>query len=70
MKINKHAFELVGISLEDYILWCEDNNKPSYKAKTKEEFFKKIRNNQIVRDTKKGKLVSVRSDSKIVIKED
>ena len=68
MKINKHAFELVGVSIEDYVLWCEENNKPSYKPKTKEEFFRKIRSNQIVRDTKQGKLVSVRVDSKIVLK--
>ena len=69
MKINKHAFELVGVTIEDYVIWCEENNRASYKAKTKKEFFEKIRNNQIVKDSKKGKLVSVRSDAKIVIKD-
>ena len=44
MRINKQAFEVIGVTLEDYLLWCEDNGVPSYSEKTKKDFFAKVIN--------------------------
>lgn len=68
MKINKQAFELIGVTLEDYLLWCEDNNLPSYLEKTKVDFFTKVKTNQIVRDSASGKLKTLRGNSKMIIR--
>lgn len=55
--INNQAKMLVGITEKDYLDWCKENNKPSYKTSSKAEFFKRIRNMQLVRDHMTGKLV-------------
>lgn len=48
--MNKQILKQVGISEEDYKLWCIKNNKKHYKKETKEEFFKLIQNKEIVKD--------------------
>ena len=68
MKINKQAFELLGITLEDYLEWCKDNNMSAYASKTKTEFFRKVQINQIVKDKKTGKLKTLNSNNKFIIR--
>ncbi len=68
MKINKQAFELIGVTLEDYLEWCKDNNKPSYAKKTKVKFFDLVKSKQIVRDKDTGKLKTLNSNNSFVIK--
>ena len=58
MTISKQALEIVGVSVEEYLQWCSDNDLPAYKEKTKKEFFKRIMNDKIIRDTKTGELIS------------
>lgn len=48
--MNKQILKQVGITEEDYKLWCKQNNKVHYKKETKEEFFRLIQNNEIVKD--------------------
>ena len=38
-KINTKPFELVGMTYEDYKLWCQNNNKKEKDVKSKKEFF-------------------------------
>lgn len=68
MKINKQAFELVGVTLEDYLLWCGENDLPSYSEKSKVTFFTYIKTNRIVRDSETGKLKTVHGNSKTIIR--
>ena len=58
MTISKQALELIGCTVEDYLQWCKDNSFPSYKENTKKEFFKRINENRIVRDTESGLLIN------------
>lgn len=64
MTISKQALELVGCTVEDYLQWCRDNNQPSYKETTKKEFFKRISENRIVRDSSTGLLINKHIDNK------
>lgn len=59
VKINKNALKLVGVSLEDYLTWCEENHKPSYKLSSKQEFFNKINDKKLVKNND-GKLIKKR----------
>lgn len=54
--MNKQTFELYGISEKDYEIWCDQNKKNKTSQKAKTEFFKKIINDQLVKD-KSGKLI-------------
>ena len=68
MDINKQAFELIGITMEDYLDWCNDNKVSACSRKTVREFFRKVRINQIVRDSRTGKLKTLRIDCGEIIK--
>ena len=63
MTISKQALELIGCTVEDYLHWCKDNGFPSYKENTKKEFFKRINENRIVRDTESGLLINQDGDN-------
>lgn len=54
--MNKQLFKEVGIKEEEFLDWCKQNQKPSYKRETKEEFFKLIRENKLIRNFD-GKIV-------------
>ena len=60
MTINKQALDMAGCTVEDYITWCKNNNKSSYKQSTKVEFFEKIADGRIVRDSQTGELINKR----------
>lgn len=59
VKINKQAFSLVGVTVEEYVNWCIENKRPIYNQKTKNEFFKLISDGRLVRDMN-GRLVKKR----------
>lgn len=48
--MNKQISKQVGITEEDYKLWCKKNGKIHYKKETKSEFFKLIQDKEIVKD--------------------
>lgn len=54
--MNKQIFEAVGVTEQDYLDWCKRMNKPSYKKKTKEDFFARIADGRLVKDAH-GKLI-------------
>lgn len=57
MKINKQAFQLAGVTEQDYKRWCEENHKAQYKNEVKADFFARIQDGRLVKDSKTGKLV-------------
>lgn len=65
MKISMHALDIVGVTPLEYIEWCEENGKASYKEATKIEFFSKIKKGMICRDKKTGKLINKRPKEEI-----
>lgn len=54
--MNKNAFLITGITKEDFIRWCKENKKPSYKKEVRSEFFSKIQEGKLVKDSK-GRLI-------------
>lgn len=58
MQISKQALAIVGVTIDDYLEWCLNNNKASYKNETKKEFFTKIKEGRIVRDNATKKLIT------------
>lgn len=61
MTINKQSQKLVGITEQDFLDWCKENKKPSYKISTKREFFRNIEDGKIIRD-ENGKLHTLRKN--------
>lgn len=56
MYISKQAFDIVGVTVEDYLQWCQDYNKLPYMKKVRKEFFGRIKDGRIVRDHDTRKL--------------
>ena len=56
MALNKQAFELAGVTESDYKKWCKDTGKAAYKQSSKEDFFARIRDGRLVKDSS-GRLV-------------
>ena len=60
MTIKKQALDLIGVSVEQYLDYCERYNlKPNFK-KTRREFFKRVSEGRIVLDTRTGQLIAKR----------
>lgn len=55
--MNKQIYRVIGVTEKDYLRWCEENNKPSYKQETKREFFERIREDRLAKDKFTGKLI-------------
>lgn len=55
--MNRQIFRLLGITEEEYQLWCKEHDLPPYKQSTKQSFFEDIQNGRIVKDSKTGKLI-------------
>ena len=64
MVVSKATLELVGITREEYIEWCKENNFPSYKKSTLSEFFARIREGRIIRDQRTRKLINKHAPKK------
>ena len=56
MSLNKQAFEVAGVTENDYKKWCKENGKAAYKQSSKEDFFARIQDGRLVKDAS-GKLV-------------
>lgn len=56
--MNRQILQKLNITEDDYLIWCKNNKKSSYKREIKEEFFKKILDGKIVRN-KNGELEEV-----------
>lgn len=48
MTLNKQAFRLAGVKESQYMKWCEDYGHNPQEYRAKQEFFRKIFNNQII----------------------
>lgn len=64
MTINKQCFEIAGVTEKDYLNWCRENKKSAYKASSKREFFERIQDGRLVKDSMTGQLVKKRKKSK------
>lgn len=60
MRVSKQAFDLINVSYEEYIIYCDNYNKKFYTKKTLQEFFNDVRNGNVVRDTGKGRLIRIK----------
>ena len=60
MYINQQALDIAGVTYEEYLQWCKENNKFPYKKKTRKEFFMRIKDDRIVKDGKTGQLINKR----------
>lgn len=45
--MNKQIFNELGVTDEDFLLWCKENKKPRYKREVKQEFFKLIQDKKL-----------------------
>ena len=63
MAINKQLMTMYKISEYDYKEWCKENKKPVYKESTKREFFARLEDGRIQRDSLTGKLIKKRKNS-------
>lgn len=61
--MNKQIFKHVGVTGAEYRQWCKDNKKASYKPSVKADFFERIQDGRIMRDSD-GVLVNKRRSSK------
>lgn len=60
MRVSKQAFDLINVSYEEYIMYCDTYNKKFYTKKTLTDFFTDVKKGIVVRDLEKGKLVRVK----------
>lgn len=61
MTMNRQAFASVGVTEEDYMNWCKKYKKSYYKPEVKREFFARISDGRLVRDTFTGELIKKKS---------
>ena len=57
--LNRLAYDITGITEEQYRKWCAKNQLPHYKKETKLEFFKKVQSGKIVKN-EVGELVTIK----------
>ena len=62
--MNKQIYDLIGVTEKEYLNWCKENKKSALKIETKREFFKKITNEQLVRDSVTGNIIKKRKKTK------
>ena len=60
MRVSKQAFDLINVSFEEYLVYCDDYKKKFYVKKNLQDFFTGVREGTIVRDIQKGKLIKVK----------
>lgn len=53
--MNKQIYKVTGMTELDYKIWCKENKRPSYKRKTKQDFFERVLDGRLVKEN--GKLV-------------
>lgn len=55
--MNKQIEALTGVTNADYLQWCKENNKAAYIPKNRADFFAKIQDGRLVKDSATGKIV-------------
>ena len=60
MYINQQALDIAGVTYEEYLQWCKDNNKIPHLKKTRKDFFARIKDDRIAKDKKTGQLINKR----------
>lgn len=55
--MNKQIKTLTGVTEEDFIKWCKENNKPVHSTYTRQYFFERIVDGRLVKDSRTGKIV-------------
>lgn len=58
--MNKQTKDLIGVDDEDYRKWCKENKKSIHKKATKEEFFKRILDQNLVKSSETGDLMKIK----------
>lgn len=58
--MNKQTKNLIGVDDEDYRKWCKENKKSIHKKTTKEEFFKRILDQKLVKSSETGDLMKIK----------
>ena len=66
MNINNQAFAAHGVTVQDYLDWCEKKKWQAYKSSTKREFFARLTDGRLVKDKSTGKLLEKRVKRKKV----
>ena len=56
MNVNKQAFALRGVTVEDYIAWCNKKNRKKSYSSNKKEFFSRLDDGRLVKDPRTGEL--------------
>lgn len=62
--MKEQAFYITGTTKEEYIDWCKETHRATYKQASKREFFNRIRTGKLCRDALTGKLVAKRVKGK------
>lgn len=60
MNINKQAFKLRGVTVEDYFGWCEKKKIARASSKSMQEFFTRLDDGRLVKDPATGRLLNKR----------
>lgn len=56
MNVNKQAFALRGVTVDDYLAWCKKKNRTKSKSSNMREFFQRIDDKRLVKDPTTGEL--------------
>ena len=64
MRISNEALNMVGVTWKDYVDWCKRNKIPKNKISSKNRFFSEIKNDRIMKDLKKDKIIIKRKEVK------
>ena len=62
--MKQQAFYITGTTYDEYVAWCKENSKPTYRYASKQEFFRRIRTGRLCRDSVTNKLVVKRVKDK------
>lgn len=60
--MNNKIYKLLGVTENDFKIWCKENKREAYKLANKREFFAKVIDKQLVRDPETKRLVKSRGN--------
>ena len=55
--MNKQIYKVAGVTENDFKNWCKETNRKAYKQSSKTEFFARLADGRLIRDTQTGKLI-------------
>lgn len=56
MNVNKQAYALRGVTVEDYLAWCKKKNRTKSRNSNMKEFFTRLDDGRLVKDPVTGEL--------------